>query len=341
MAIPHKCEVALAQAWPPQQWHDVTVLLAISGGPDSVALLRAMTRLKVGGDGRLAAAHLNHQLRPSESGGDETFVVDLCRRLDVSCEVGRVAVAGIAADSGDGLEAAARQARYEFLQHSAARLGARYVVTAHTADDQAETILHRIIRGTGMAGLAGMPRARPLGPATLIRPLLGFRRVELLEYLTDIGQPYRVDSSNDDTRFTRNRIRREVLPELAERFNPGVVEALLRLGRLAGDVQTVVDRAVEELTASCVEEERADRVRIRVEPLVERPRYLVRELLIAVWRRRDWPLQAMGFAEWELLSEMALASEASSAPGPQKRMFPGRILAEADQRELRLERVDP
>jgi tRNA(Ile)-lysidine synthase len=234
-----------------------------------------------------------------------------------------------------------RQARYEFLEQTAARLGARYVVTAHTADDQAETILHRIIRGTAVAGLAGMRRARPLGPATLIRPLLGFRRTELLDYLTDVGQPYRVDSSNDDTRFTRNRIRLEVLPELADRFNPGVVEALLRLGRLAGDAQSVVDRAVEDLTALCVDDEAADLVRIRIEPLVERPGYLVRELLIGVWRRRNWPLQAMGFAQWELLSEMISSCEPDSAGGERKRMFPGRILAEVGKGELRVRRVDP
>jgi len=300
-----------------------------------------MRALKRGGAGRLVAAHLNHQLRAEESGDDEAFVVDLCRRLEVPCEVGRAPVERLAANSGDGLEAAARQARYEFLQRTAARLGARYVATAHTADDQAETILHRIIRGTGISGLAGMRRARPLGAATLIRPLLGFRRAVLLDYLADVRQPCRVDSSNDDTRFTRNRIRLEVLPELADRFNPGVVEALLRLGRLAGDVQEVVDQAVEDLAALCMEEERADLVRIRIDPLVERPRYLVRELLIAIWRRRDWPLQAMGFGQWELLSEMVCSHDPGSAGCERKRMFPGRILAGVGKGELRLERVDP
>lgn len=341
MAIPHKCEARLAAAWPPEDWEDVTVLLAVSGGPDSVALLRATTALKLGGEGRLVAAHLNHKLRAEESGADEAFVVDLCRRLEVPCEVGRAPVERLAADLGDGLEAAARQARYEFLQRTADRLGARYVATAHTADDQAETILHRIIRGTGISGLAGMRRARPLGAATLIRPLLGFRRAQLLDYLADIGQPCRVDSSNDDTRFTRNRIRLEVLPELADRFNPGVVEALLRLGHLAGEVQEVVDQAVEDLAALCVEEERADLVRIRIEPLVARPRYLVRELLIAAWRRRSWPLQAMGFAEWESLSEMISSCEPDSASSGQKRTLPGRILAEVGEGELRLERGHP
>ena len=150
-------------------------------------------------------------------------------------------------------EATARTARYAFLQETAERFGARYVVTGHTADDQAETILHRIVRGTGIAGLAGMARVRPLGPAaTLIRPLLDFRRLELLAYLTDLGQPFRSDSSNSDTAFTRNRIRCRLLPELAAEYNPGVVASLVRLGRLAGEVQSVVDALVEDLAALCL-----------------------------------------------------------------------------------------
>ena len=340
MAPPHTFESGLAAAWPPEAWQDVTVLLAVSGGADSVALLRAMRALKAGGEGRLVAAHLNHQLRAEQSEADEAFVVELCRRLGVTCEVHRVRVEQLAADSGDGLEAAARQARYDFLQNTAARLGARYVVTAHTADDQAETILHRIIRGTGIAGLSGMMRARPLGPAaTLIRPLLGFRRVEILDYLKHLGQPYRLDSSNDDPRFTRNRIRRQLLPELAEHFNAGVVDALLRLGSLAGEVQRVVDRLVEDLVDRCVVDERAEGVRISTQPLADQPRYVQRELLISVWRSQNWPMQAMGFAQWDLLAEMISACRDNSTSAPRKQMFPGGVLAEAQRGYLAVSRA--
>ena len=168
----HPLETRLAEAWPPEDWQDVTVLVAVSGGADSVALLRAIVALKTAGEGRLVAAHLNHQLRPAEAEADQALVVELCRRLGVACEVGRVRLDLAGPEGRDGLEAAARRARYQFLEATAARLGARFVVTAHTADDQAETILHRILRGTGIGGLSGMARARPLGPATLIRPLL-------------------------------------------------------------------------------------------------------------------------------------------------------------------------
>ncbi len=329
----HPIEVSLAAAWPPHAWRDVTVLLAVSGGADSVALLRAMTTLRTDGEGRLVAAHLNHQLRGDQSAADETFVIELCRQLGTPCEVGHARVDRLAAGSGDGLEAAARKARYEFLQQTATRLGARYVVTAHTADDQAETILHRIIRGTGVGGLAGMDRVRPLGPVTLIRPLLAVRRADLLAYLDELGQCYRSDSSNDNTRFTRNRIRHELLPYLARQFNAGVVDALLRLGTLASQVQTVVDSLVEDLAQRCVVLESPDTVQIDTTVLADEPCYIIRELLMAAWHKQSWPMQAMGFAQWDLLAEMITAEI------PRKQMFPGGVLAEVRDGRLRLTHV--
>ena len=342
MPPPHPLVEKLGAVWPPEAWQDVTVLLAISGGADSVALLDAMTRLKRGGEGRLCTAHFNHRLRGDESAADEALVVELCSTLGVHCEVGRAEAGRLAKGGGDSLEAAARNARYDFLQRTAARLGARYVVTAHTADDQAETILHRILRGTGIAGLSGMARTRALGPAaTLIRPLLAFRRAELIAYLDDVRQPHRRDSSNDDPRFTRNRIRHELLPRLAADFNPGVVDALLRLGSLAGEVRTVVDQLVEHLAELCVARQGPGVVRIELGRLTGQPRYVIRELVIAVWRRQGWPMQSMGFAQWDLLSEMISARSETSRSPPQKQMFPGSVLAEIRGRLLLLERLSP
>jgi tRNA(Ile)-lysidine synthase len=332
----HPLENLLAASWPPSEWQDVTVLVAVSGGADSVALLRAMAAIRIGGRGRLCAVHVNHQLRPGEAEADEALVVELCRRLDVPCEVGRVSIAR-AQCGGQGLEAAARRVRYAFLQDTAARYGARYVVTAHTADDQAETILHRILRGTGIRGLSGMARARPLGPATLLRPLLGIRRAELLSYLGELGQSYRRDSSNRELRFTRNRIRHELLPRLARRFNPGVVDALLRLGNLAGRAQAALDHCVAYLLDRRVRWDRGAVVIDRA-GLGSQPPYLVGELLAAVWRRQGWPLRAMGRREWDLLA--AMLSSPASAPHsiPAKRTFPGGVLAEVSEGEMRLSR---
>jgi len=306
----------LAAAWPPDAWHDVTVLVAVSGGADSVALLRGLAAIRVTGPGRLFGAHFNHHLRGAAADADQQFVVELCRSLSLPCEVGQADVTLRAASGSDGLEAAARQARYDFLQATAERLGARYVVTAHTADDQAETILHRIVRGTGLAGLAGMPRSRPLGPATLLRPMLGLRRSEVTAYLAELGQLYREDATNLDPGYTRNRLRHELLPQLAVQYNPQVAEALLRLGRLAGEAQKVISDQVESLLPKCVRQAGPSRLSIDCRVLSGQSRCVVRELLVVAWRGQGWGEQAMGFDHWERLADLVHTAEPASLTLP-------------------------
>ena len=324
----------LAAAWPPVQWHDVTVLVAVSGGADSVALLRGLAAVRLAGPGRLVGAHFNHRLRGADSDADERFVVELCRSLGLACEVGRGDVTARAAATSDGLEAAARTARYAFLQTAAERLGARYVVTAHTADDQAETILHRIVRGTGLAGLAGMPRSRPLGPAvTLLRPMLGLRRADVISYLADLGQPYREDATNLDADFTRNRLRHELLPQLTEQYNPQAAEALLRLGRLAGEGQSVIAAQVDALLPKCVRRESPSRVTIDCRALAAPPRAIVRELLVVVWRVQGWGEQSMGFDHWERLADLVQNASAAALT------LPGAVQATRRGDELTLSEV--
>ncbi len=325
-------EEQLAQSWPPAAWQDLGVVLAVSGGADSVALARGMAALKAGGAGRLTVAHFNHGLRGAESDADAYFVCRLAGELRLDCISGN-AEAGLADTGGEGLEARARAARYEFLQQVAQRAGARYVATAHTADDQAETVLHHVMRGTGIAGLAGMRRARPLGQAvTLIRPLLAVKRTDVLDYLTTLAQHYREDATNHDLAFTRNRIRRELLPQLARDYSPAIVDALVRLARLAGDAQRVVEAAGEELAERATVERSAARVVVDGQMLAAADRHLAREALLSIWRRQDWPLQDMGFAEWDLLVDMA-----PGAGG--KRVLPGAIVAEARNGRLTLART--
>ena len=326
---------AITAAWPASGWADVSVLVAVSGGPDSVALLRALSALKAetGGAGKLVVGHFHHRLRP-EADEDARFVADLSGRLSLQYEHGEAGVGALAKQRRDGLEAAAREARYSFLQSTAEKCGARYVATGHTLDDQIETVLFNILHGTGLAGVAGMTLARPLGPAvSLVRPMLTVRRSEVLAYLEEIGQAYRTDSTNACTDFSRNRLRQELLPLLREKFNPDIDSALARLSGLAGDAQRIIERLADELLDRCLgrptfAESANGSVTLSLGPIKDVDRHLVRELFIALWRRQSWPLQDMGFAEWNALADIATSVTGRPTSGTAKGMFPGGILVE-------------
>ncbi len=307
--------------WPAAEWGDTHAVLAVSGGADSVALLRVMVALKAanGGAGQLYVAHLNHGLRGEDGDADAAWLAALCERLALPLITDKCDISSLAAEQGDGWEAAARTARYDFLRQTAERLGSRFVATAHTADDQVETVLQRIVRGTGLAGLSGIPSRRPLShSAVLVRPMLALRRSDVLAYLTTIGQDYRTDVSNTDPRFTRNRLRQELLPFLRERFNNDVDAALLRLAVQADEAQQVLENLAAGIARECVliefdprpvaathELRPARRVRIDCAWLAEQPAIVVREVCKAGWRDAHWPLQSMGFHEWQLLASLA------------------------------------
>jgi tRNA(Ile)-lysidine synthase len=280
-------------------------------------MLRAMLEIKqqCGGSGSLYVAHLHHGWRGKDADADEAWLAELCHKLGVELRTGRADTVAIAAEDGDGLEAAARKARYDFLTSAAEKLGARYVAVAHTADDQVETVLHRILRGTGVEGLAGMPFTRPLSPAaTLVRPLLTVQRRELLAYLSAIGQDYRTDPTNADVRWTRNRLRHELLPGLRRQFNANVDQALLRLAAQAGETQAVMSQLAEKLADGCVHVQRPTTSEKSTPPVVglsidcrllgDQPPLLVREVCKLAWKAAGWPLQSMGFDEWRQLSEL-------------------------------------
>jgi tRNA(Ile)-lysidine synthase len=208
-----------------------SIVAAVSGGADSVALLDALTRFQRSGgqSGSVIVAHLNHQLRGEESDEDEAFVRDLAGRLSLPVFTERIAVAERAISEKKNLEAVARNLRYEFLLKVAEARGANFVFTAHTLDDQAETILMRLIRGSGAEGLRGIHQIVDLTDSVkLIRPMLGITRAQVIEHCERYELAFRSDSSNFLVDFTRNRVRLELLPML-ETFNPRVKESLARV----------------------------------------------------------------------------------------------------------------
>ena len=342
-AITPRLVIGIEQAWAPDQWCGVHVLLAVSGGADSVALLRAMLELKQrhGGPGQLHAAHLNHGLRQAEADHDQRWVAELCLSLGVQLWSGRTEITE--PDAREGWEAAARSARYEFLTRTAEQIGARFVVTAHTADDQAETVLHRVLRGTGIEGLAGIPFSRPLSPSvTLIRPMLGVTRAEVVGYLDERTQSFRTDSSNASSRFTRNWLRNDLLPAIRDRVNPEVDGALLRLSQQARETQQVIanraDRLIEKYAQFAEDADicKIGALQIECSPLRDEAAVVVRELCKRAWQRSGWPLRDMGYDQWQQLAQLV-----QSADGPPAVMLPGGMRAEASGGFLVLRWADP
>jgi tRNA(Ile)-lysidine synthase len=296
------------------------LVVAVSGGPDSVALARAV--LEAREEQPVVLAHLNHLLRGTESEEDEAFVVALHARFSACAsplhlERERLDVRELAIREGENLEALARRERYRWLAEVARRHGIRWVATGHTANDQAETVLHRLLRGTGLQGLRGIAVKRELEPGVgLVRPLLRTTRDEVLAALAEWDQPARRDASNDDLSLTRNRIRHELLPHLAEEYNPAVVEVLTRLAEQAEEAYREEESAFRDLLLSA-ELPRAGAVLIfDLQRLCAATRRLVRGAFRLVWAREKWPTAGMSYEAWERLADVVFAeTQAVDLPG--------------------------
>jgi tRNA(Ile)-lysidine synthase len=259
---------------------DGSVVVAVSGGADSVAMLLALDELI--GSARLnlkiLVAHLNHRLRGKASDADARWVASLAKHLGHAVANASIDVKKRAAKTGDNLEQAARRARYEFLARKARTGRAKVVLTAHTMDDQAETVLLNLLRGSGAQGLAGVEPVRPISADSdvlLARPLLSWaRRRETENYCRQRGVEFRSDEMNVDEKFARVRVRRQLLP-LMETFNPKLVEGLARTAELLREDSIALDRAAATLLELSIEQDKASRKG-------ERARTLLRVDLLAV-----------------------------------------------------------
>lgn len=285
-------------------------VVAVSGGADSVALLCALAADPRSGG--LVVAHLNHQLRGPAGDADAAFVAGLLPHLPHRAEAIDVRTEA----AGDNLEATARRLRYDFLARVAVSVRAGWVATGHTLDDQAETVLHRLIRGTGLRGLRGIAAVRELSPGVrLVRPLLTVAREDVIAYLRAVGQSWREDETNRDPVFTRNRIRHELLP-LLRTFNPAIADVL---GRLAGQADETF-REVESTAAELLREAERPRVgRVCVldpAPLVAPVPSVTREVLNLLWIREDWPRNDMTATHWDRAAAVVRGEcPASDLPG--------------------------
>jgi len=223
------------------------ILVGLSGGADSVALLLVLKSLSNELGINIVAAHLNHGFRGLEAATDAEFAEALCQRLEIICEVGFVDVPKLIAERSGSPQAVAREARFEFLAKIAKRYNCDSVALGHHLDDLAETLLFNLVRGTGLDGLAAMaPAGSGLYGLKIIRPLLGQRRTQIEQFLATLGQDYRIDSSNNHDDYSRNYLRLRVLPLLAN-LNPKVNESFARVSAMLSIDAAYIDKAVNEV----------------------------------------------------------------------------------------------
>ncbi|SLM28262.1 tRNA(Ile)-lysidine synthase [Desulfamplus magnetovallimortis] len=245
------------------------ILVALSGGPDSVALLLLLLELQNLYELTLGIAHINHKLRGEESDRDEAFVRELARRYNIPCHVSITDVPAMAKAEKRSFEETARNVRYAFYKDLAKTHGYQCIALGHNSDDNAELVLMNLLRGSGTKGLAGIPPTRPLNQPsktdisclpcikrasrdyiTIVRPMIEISRKEIMEWLDLKNQPFVLDSSNSDKSYLRNRIRHSLIPHLEQEYNPSVKDSLNRLSQILMDEDSWMSMETEKIFKS-------------------------------------------------------------------------------------------
>ncbi len=321
---------------PEDFWQATCRVVAVSGGSDSLALLHALLAQRAAlfpRDGqseqpklpRLLVFHFDHRWS-ERSGETAAWVVSQVQRWGLETQV-RTRVLAEGSDQGWQSEGEARADRYAALQEVAAAAEAAYVLTGHTRDDQIETVLMRLARGTGLAGLVGIPTTRFLRPGCqLLRPLLGQDRQSLRQYLSRLGQSFLEDPTNADASWTRNRVRGTVLPFLRAHLSPDIDQSLERLATAAAEHQGLVQH-LARTHQSAVLEASGTELLIDVKRLGDLPATVVRFLLVHWWTEAGLPQQEMNRGHWLRLTDIA-CRPADLAPGaawPSQLHLPGPI----------------
>jgi tRNA(Ile)-lysidine synthase len=249
------------------------ILCAVSGGADSMCMLHMLSRIAQTGAIRIAAAHFDHGLRGAESDRDAEFVRDYCASNNITCYLGAGDVSAYAKQNKISIEAAARELRYDFLQKTALKAGADRIATAHTADDNAETVLINLIRGSGLKGLRGIPPVRD----NIIRPVLCFTREQIIEYIKKHGIPYVEDSTNFELIYTRNKLRHSVIPLLKE-INPRIIETLSKTSELIARDEEYLSSLADKVLSAAKRELQG--IRISSDELISLPKPVAARLVM-------------------------------------------------------------
>jgi tRNA(Ile)-lysidine synthase len=313
---------------------DNAIVIGVSGGPDSMALLHLLLDLnkKLAWKLRLHVAHVNHTLRGEEAEEDAAFVQAAADSLGLPCSMSKVDVAAKADREPGSIEEIGRRERYAFFEKVCLQVDAGVVAVGHHADDNAETILHRVLRGTGLRGLSGIPRSRRISPASqvrVVRPLLRHTSRELLAYLDDSGIAYHEDRTNQSSEPMRNRIRNVLLPRIEADFNPQVRDALNRLGEqafwLEEYLRETIQRTFETLIISHTDQE----LSLNVNALARKSRIVQTEIVRLAYTSFGLGEQELSFAH--LVSALDLIAD----PGSGKQIqLPGGMTIEKRYHQL-------
>lgn len=309
------------------------LIVAVSGGLDSMVLMHMIAQLPSGKRPSMTVGHLNHGLRDSESDLDQRCVELACEQFRLPFVTKTLADGQIDGVKKQTIEEAARSIRYQWLEETALATGSTAIATGHHADDQIETVLHHLIRGTGLRGLQGMQRERylPMG-IRLLRPLLPFSRNQLQSYADHWQIAIREDSTNVDTTFTRNKIRHQLIPTATTQDGADLIRTVSQLGSSATDGISVLDRISLELASSSIVTRTANHVLLRVSPLGKMPDLVRSHFFTWLWIQQAWPRKKMATSHWQKLSE------ATKKAAPLRFQLPGRVDVIRQSEWLRLVR---
>ena len=306
------------------------IVAACSGGADSMALIQWLAEMREKWELRLCVAHFEHGIRGEESLRDAEFVRRWCEERDLAFRMASAKVPDEAARRGLSLETAARELRYEFLERLRRELGYDVIATAHHGDDQAETVLMRLLRGSGVDGLAAMaPRS-----GHLIRPFLPMRKEELAEYCRGKGVPYRHDRTNDLPECRRNRLRLELMPQMEREYNPRLTEVLCRLARIAGEQREYMEEQASLIFSEAIRKKEG--MELSQGFFRRQPAALQRVLLRMFLRKRGLEGRDWGFGHYDGLRELLEHGGTGS-----RRELPGGWMAELSYGWLRLRQCSP
>lgn len=279
------------------------VLVGLSGGPDSVVLAHLLAGLRAELGLRVTAVHVDHQLRPS-SGDDAAFVERLAQRLEMPVRIVRRDVRQEARRRRLSLEDGARRVRYDVFQTVAEAVGASRLALAHTADDQAETVLMRLMRGAGLTGLTAMSVARTMGTLTIIRPLLGVWRQDVLNYARAHRLAWCQDETNDDVRFLRNRVRRQLLPLLEQTYNPHIKFLLVQLAEQCQTDLGFLHQAAQRHWKRLIKTHGDGVLAIRIQGVLKQPKAVQRQLMRLAVQRLHGDLTGFEFRHWREIERL-------------------------------------